>query len=408
MTLSAERIVLGVSGGIAAYKAPDLVRRLREAGAEVRVVLTQGARAFVGPLTFQAVSHQPVHTDLLDPAAEAGMGHLELARWADRVVIAPATADCLARLAAGLADDLLTTLCLATEAPITVCPAMNHVMWRAAATQDNLATLVQRGIDVIGPEEGSLAEGESGPGRLTEPAEVVRRLIAAPAAPRTAGHAPKSGPLAGRHVLITAGPTREAIDAVRFIANRSSGRMGFALAAAAQASGARVTLIAGPSTEPTPTNVERIDVETALEMHAATLARASASDLFIAAAAVADYRVADPVTHKLKNSREQQTLALVANPDILRDVAALPNGPFTLGFAAETEALEEHARHKLTAKGLDMIAANRVGDGMGFEVADNTLHVLWPDGAVTLGPATKGQIAHDLLTIAGEQLDGAG
>ena len=409
MTRLAERIVLGVSGGIAAYKSPDLVRRLREAGAEVRVVLTRGAAAFVQPLTFQAVSHQPVHTELLDPQAEAGMGHLELARWADRVVIAPATADCIARLAAGLADDLLTTLCLATQAPITLCPAMNHIMWQAEATQANTAVLAERGMQIIGPAEGLLAEGESGPGRLVEPAEIVARLAAA-SSPSTHGTAAASArrPLAGRHILVTAGPTREPIDPVRFIANRSSGRMGFAMAAAAQQAGARVTLVAGPTTQPTPRGVERIDVETALEMHAATLPRAGECDVFIAAAAVADYRVAEPASAKVKKHQTPGELALVPNPDILREVAAMPNGPFTLGFAAETEDVQSQAQRKLIDKRLDMIAANRVGRGEGFEVTDNTLHVLWQDGAATLGPADKCQIARELIALLGERLNGSG
>lgn len=393
MAVSAERIVLGVTGGIAAYKAPDLVRRLRDAGAEVRVVLTHGAQAFVSPLTFQAVSHQAVRTDLLDPEAEAGMGHLELARWADHVVIAPASADCLARLAAGLADDLLTTLCLATEAPITVCPAMNHVMWNAAATRDNLATLERRGIQFIGPDDGSLAEGEFGPGRLVEPTEIVRRLTA-----------PESGPLAGHHVLITAGPTHEPIDPVRFIANRSSGRMGFAVAAAARQAGARVTLVAGPCEQATPPGVQRVDVETAMDMHQAVMAHVHECEVFIATAAVADYRVASPETQKLKKAAGPPSLALTLNPDILAEVAALPDGPFTVGFAAETHHLEDHARDKLTTKGLDMIAANQVGEGQGFGVPDNALSVLWRQGQQSLGPAPKSRLAHQLIALVGEKL----
>ena len=394
MSLSGERILLGVTGGIAAYKAPDLVRRLRDAGADVRVVLTAGARAFVTPLTFQAVSHQPVHVDLLDSDAEAGMGHLELARWADRILIAPASADAMARIAHGLADDLLTTLCLATEAPITLCPAMNHVMWRASATQANAERLQSRGMMLLGPAEGPLAEGESGPGRLLEPRDIVAALSG-------------SSALTNKAVLITAGPTREPIDAVRFIANRSSGRMGFAIAAAAAAAGARVTLISGPSAMSTPPGVTRIDVETALEMHAATLGRAVDADIFVAAAAVADYRVAEPAADKVKKKHAPLALDLIPNPDILRDVAAIPEGPFTLGFAAETDDLIDHARAKLTAKGLDMIAANRVGDGLGFDVVENQLEVLWNDGAVTLGPLSKERLAIALMDLLGEHFDAA-
>jgi phosphopantothenoylcysteine decarboxylase/phosphopantothenate--cysteine ligase len=388
MSLSGQNILLGVTGGIAAYKAPDLVRRLRQAGAAVRVVLTTGAQAFVTPLTFQAVSHQPVHTDLLDPEAEAGMGHLELARWADRVIIAPASADAMARLAHGLAGDLLTTLCLATRAPLCICPAMNHVMWQSAATRANAETLQQRGMQLLGPVEGPLAEGESGPGRLMEPADIVAALDT-------------PGSLQGRSVLVTAGPTREPIDAVRFIANRSSGRMGFAVAGAAAAAGATVTLIAGPSEQPTPPGVERIDVETATEMHAATLERAGDVELFIAAAAVADYRVAQPADHKVRKSDAPPTLSLVRNPDIVGDVAALPTAPFTVGFAAETHDVIDHARAKLTAKGLDMIAANRVGEGLGFEVSDNALDVLWAGGHQRLGPMAKDRLAAALIELIG-------
>lgn len=388
MSLSGQNILLGVTGGIAAYKAPDLVRRLRQAGAAVRVVLTTGAQAFVTPLTFQAVSHQPVHTDLLDPEAEAGMGHLELARWADRVIIAPASADAMARLAHGLAGDLLTTLCLATRAPLCICPAMNHVMWQSAATRANAETLQQRGMQLLGPVEGPLAEGESGPGRLMEPADIVAALDT-------------PGSLQGRSVLVTAGPTREPIDAVRFIANRSSGRMGFAVAGAAAAAGATVTLIAGPSEQPTPPGVQRIDVETATEMHAATLERAGDVELFIAAAAVADYRVAQPADYKVRKSDAPPTLSLVRNPDIVGDVAALPTAPFTVGFAAETHDVIDHARAKLTAKGLDMIAANRVGEGLGFEVSDNALDVLWAGGHQRLAPMAKDRLAAALIELIG-------
>lgn len=390
MNLSGQHILLGVTGGIAAYKAPDLVRRLRQAGAEVRVVLTAGARAFVTPLTFQAVSHQPVHTDLLDPEAEAGMGHLELARWADRVIVAPASADAMARLAHGLAGDLLTTLCLATRAPITVCPAMNHIMWQSAATVANTEILRHRGMQILGPVDGPLAEGESGPGRLMEPADIVAALTV-------------PGALTGQTVLITAGPTREPIDAVRFIANRSSGRMGFAVAAAAADAGAQVILIAGPTAQPTPPGVTRIDVETATDMHAATLSRAADSDLVIAAAAVADYRVARPADGKVRKADTPPSLELIPNPDVVRDVAEIVDGPFTVGFAAETHEVIDHARDKLTDKGLDMIAANQVGEGRGFEVSENTLEVLWQTGQQTIGPMPKERLGRALIALIGER-----
>lgn len=400
MTLVGERIILGVSGGIAAYKAPDLVRRLRERGAEVRVVLTRGAEAFITPLTFQAVSHQPVHSELLDPEAEAGMGHLELARWADRVLIAPASADLIARLAAGLADDLLTTLCLATEAPLIVCPAMNHIMWQAPATQANTQQLIDRSVTMLGPETGELAEGESGPGRLMEPSAIVSALEALP-------QPAASTALAGRSILVTAGPTHEPIDPVRFIANRSSGRMGFAIAAAARGAGASVTLVAGPSALATPRGVERIDVETANQMHDAVMDNVGNCAVLIAAAAVADYRLEAPSEQKIKKSAQPTTLALVPNPDIVTAVADLADGPFTVGFAAETESALEHARDKRLTKGLDMIAANTVGPGQGFDVDDNCLTVLWGDQQRTLGPAAKTEVAKALIELIGEQLDAA-
>ncbi len=397
MTLSGERIILGVSGGIAAYKAPDLVRRLRERGAQVRVVLTRGAEAFITPLTFQAVSHQSVHSELLDPEAEAGMGHLELARWADRIVIAPASADLMARLAAGMADDLLTTLCLATQAPLVVCPAMNHIMWQAPATQANTARLIERSVTLLGPEVGELAEGESGPGRLMEPTAIVAALEAMPPAGTHSA-------LRDQRVIVTAGPTHEAIDPVRFIANRSSGRMGFAVASAAAKAGAQVTLIAGPSQLTTPQGVERIDVESANDMHAAVMERISECDVFIAAAAVADYRIESPSTQKMKKSSQPAALSLVPNPDIVKAVADLSNGPYTVGFAAETQAVIEQAQQKRIDKKLDMIAANMVGINQGFDVADNCLTVLWADQQRTLGPAPKTHVAEGLIELIGEQL----
>ena len=391
------RVLLGVGGGIAAYKAADLVRRLREQGCEVRVVLTEAAGQFVSSLTFQALSGHPARSALLDPAAEAGMDHIELARWAERLVIAPATADLIARLAAGLADDLLTTLALATEAPVLVAPAMNRVMWQHPATQANLATLVGRGVRVLGPASGSQACGESGPGRLLEPAEIAARVCEPPEPPPV--HS-----LADRRVLITAGPTREPIDPVRFIGNRSSGRMGYALAEALGEFGAHVVLVSGPTSLAEPRVGAIVRVETALEMHEAVMTRVEACDLFVATAAVADYRPERPATAKLKKSAEVLEVRLVRNPDILADVAARPRPPFTVGFAAETHDLEVHALHKLSAKGLDMIAANRVaGDEGGFEREDNALTVFWADGRRELPLMPKPQLARALAGLIAER-----
>jgi len=370
--LAGVRVLLGVSGGIAACKAADLVRRLRDAGAEVRVVLTPNAARFVTPLTFQALSGQPVRSDLWDESAEAGMGHIELARWADEMLIAPASADLIARLAHGLADDLLTTLCLATEAPLRIAPAMNRQMWAHPATRANLATLRERGVAVIGPASGAQACGETGEGRLQEPLDIVSALIAA-RAPRV---------LAGLCVVVSAGPTFEDIDPVRFVGNRSSGRMGFAVAVAAAEAGADVTLVAGPVALPTPAGVRRIDVRNALQMREAVLAAADGADIYVGAAAVADFRPREVAPQKRKKRGAGDTLeiSLVQNPDILAEVAALPVRPFTVGFAAETEDLETHARAKLERKRLDLLAANRVGEGLGFEQTDNELLLLWPGG----------------------------
>jgi phosphopantothenoylcysteine decarboxylase/phosphopantothenate--cysteine ligase len=385
--MQGKKVILGVTCGIAAYKSADLVRRLREAGAEVRVVLTRGARAFVTPLTFQAVSGHPVHTELLDEAAEAGMGHIELARWADLVLVAPATADFIARIAHGLADDLLTTLCLATTAPLALAPAMNQQMWSHPATQSNCRLLQERGVRLIGPDSGSQACGESGPGRMTEPAAIVKELMPA-----------ESGSLAGRHVVVTAGPTFEDIDPVRFIGNRSSGRMGFAVAAAAAEAGARVSLVAGPVRLETPPGVERVDVRSAAEMHAAALRLARLADVFFGVAAVADYRPAAAAEHKIKKGPPELSLRLVGTADIVAEVAGLPDGPLTIGFAAETEGLREHALQKLSDKGLDMIAANRVGvDGSGFDSENNDILLLSADREVPLGKGSKIELARLLM-----------
>ena len=382
-----EHIVLGVCGGIAAYKSADLVRRLQDAGAEVRVVMSQGAQAFVTPLTFQAVSGHPVHRDLLDEAAEAGMGHIELARWADRILIAPATANFMARLAHGMADDLLTTICLATTAPLVLAPAMNQQMWSNDATQDNLRLLKQRGVNVIGPASGRQACGEVGPGRMVEPADLVESLNRRP-----------SAVLSGRRVVVTAGPTYEDIDPVRFIGNRSSGRMGFAVARAACEAGADVTLVAGPVSLMTPAGVERVDVRSALQMRKVALDLASKADVFVSVAAVADYRPLEVADQKIKKGQSERSIQLVSNPDIVAEVAAQPDGPVTVGFAAETEQLLEHAAEKLSRKRLDMIAANRVGiAGSGFESDHNEIVLLTADGQQDLGRGSKQHLAAELV-----------
>ncbi|MFM8517435.1 MAG: bifunctional phosphopantothenoylcysteine decarboxylase/phosphopantothenate--cysteine ligase CoaBC [Nevskiaceae bacterium] len=410
-TLSGRKILLGVSGGIAAYKSPDLVRRLRERGAEVQVVMTAGAQRFVTPTTFQAVSGREVRAELWDPAAEASMGHIELARWADYVLIAPATADCLARLAAGRADDLLTTLVLATEAPIGVAPAMNRVMWSKSVTQANVAALRERGVEFFGPGEGEQACGEVGSGRMWEPAQIAAQLDAslggqAPAAVQPALASPR-GALSGRRVLVTAGPTRERIDPVRFISNRSSGKMGFAVAEAASAAGAEVVLVTGPVSLESPPGVRRVDVESAAEMLAAVERVCAGLDVFIGTAAVADYRPVLSASHKIKKTAERIELALERTTDILATVAARPDRPFTVGFAAETHDVEAYARGKLLAKRLDLIAANEVGDDKVFDKNENTLLVLWADGQLQIGPACKTVVAERLVEFIATRLPAA-
>jgi phosphopantothenoylcysteine decarboxylase/phosphopantothenate--cysteine ligase len=394
--MTGEKILLGVTGGIAAYKAVDLVRRLRDAGSDVRVVMTRGARAFVTPLTFQAVSGNPVHTELLDPDAEAGMGHIELARWADRILVAPATANFIARFAQGLADDLLSTLCLATTAPVALAPAMNRQMWAHPATQANCAVLEERGVRLIGPESGSQACGETGPGRMTEPADLVAALL---------GDGTRA--LAGRRVLVSAGPTYEDIDPVRYIGNRSSGKMGFAVAAAAAAAGAGVSLVSGPVSLQTPPGVERHDVRSAVEMRKKVMELVGACDVFVSVAAVADYTPARPAAQKIKKGLPKQRLELTGTPDIVAEVAALDNAPLTVGFAAETEKVIEHAREKLSRKGLDMIAANRVGrQGTGFESEENEIHLLTPEGEYPLGRGSKRDLARRLIAEVAGRLKG--
>ncbi len=392
--LSSKRVVLGVTGGIAAYKSADLVRRLREAGADVRVVMTRSATEFVTPLTFQALSNHPVATTLLDADAEQAMGHIALARWADVVLVAPASANFLSRLARGAADDLLSTLCLATGAPVAVAPAMNRQMWDNRATVDNVTLLRSRGIYIYGPAEGMQACGETGPGRMLEPADLVRRVTGLFA----------TGRLAGRRVLVTAGPTLEDIDPVRFIGNRSSGKMGYAVALAAAEAGANVVLISGPVALPAPPRTRRIDVRTAQQMHDAVMAQIGAQDIFIGAAAVADYRVAQAAEQKIKKDGQALQLTLTPTPDILAAVAALPDAPFCVGFAAETEAVAQNARTKLAAKGLDMIAANNVAvDGIGFDADENALTVCWRGGARELPRAPKDRLARELISLIAER-----
>ena len=390
------RIILGVTGGIATYKSPDLVRRLRERGARVQVVMSRGARAFVSPITFQAVSGGRVRDELWDEASEAAMGHIELARWADLVLVAPATAHCLGSLAAGLASDLLTTLCLATEAQIMLAPAMNQAMWSNPAVQENRELLERRGVRFLGPAEGDQACGEVGPGRMMEPVDIVRSVFEKPARF-------SSQSLKGLTVIVTAGPTREPIDPVRYITNRSSGKMGFALAAAAEEAGAKVILVSGPVSMATPQGVERIDVETAEEMYASVHERVSEANLFIACAAVSDYKPETEADEKLKRTQKTLNLELIRSPDTLASVAELKDGPFTVGFAAETQNVAENARSKLTRKGLDMIAANQVGRDCGFDQETNSLMVFWDNDEVDLERASKPVLAGRLIHLIAER-----
>lgn len=394
MTLK-TRVLLGVTGGIAAYKSPDLVRRLIERGAEVQVVMTAAAQKFITPTTFQAVSGRPVRSDLWDSAAEAAMGHIELARWAQLVLIAPASADFIARLAGGRADDLLATLCLATEAPIMIAPAMNRLMWSNKATQANVATVLARGVRVLGPGSGGQACGEIGEGRMWEPVQLAENLLSPPV---------NSGLLAGLNVLITAGPTRERLDPVRYLTNRSSGKMGFAVAAAAREAGAHVTLVAGPVQLPTPTGVTRIDVESARDMYAAVHRHVANSDVFIAAAAVADFQPAVIAKQKIKKQGHSVKLDLEPAPDIVKSVAELSKRPFVVGFAAETNDVEDNARSKLKRKKLDMIAANHVGDGIAFDCEDNALTVLWPGGKIEVARGPKLDVARELIGLIAQRL----
>lgn len=392
-----SRVLLGVTGGVAAYKSAEIVRLLTRAGHEVQVVMTRSAGSFVGPALFQALSGNRVRGDLWDAEAEAAMGHIELARWADMVLVAPATANFLATLANGFAPDLLSTVCLATRAPIVVAPAMNQAMWANPATQSNRTVLSGRGVQFIGPAAGEQACGDVGPGRMVEPETIVNQLFQIPTVARMRT-------LTGVSVMITAGPTREAIDPVRYITNRSSGKMGFALAAAARDLGARVTLVSGPVSIPVPHGVRRVDVETAEEMFRAVHEDVGETDIFIGCAAVADYRPRQAATEKIKRGEASaMELALVKAPDTLASVAKLSEGPLTVGFAAETENLEANAKHKLAQKQLDMIAANRVGEGVGFDEDENSLLVLWPGGEARLDRASKTAVAQQLMDLVVER-----
>ncbi|GGB69030.1 bifunctional 4'-phosphopantothenoylcysteine decarboxylase/phosphopantothenoylcysteine synthetase [Shewanella inventionis] len=393
--LTNKKVLLGIGGGIAAYKSADLIRRLKERGADVRVIMTQSAMEFITPLTIQALSGHPVASDLLDPAAEAAMGHIELARWADVVLLAPATANLIARINAGMADELLTTTCLATSAPIIVCPAMNQQMYQNIATQENMANLARKGLLIWQPASGNQACGEVGPGRMQEPVSIAEQLVQF--------FGPKS--LQGHKLLLTAGPTREAIDPVRYISNHSSGKMGFALAQAAAEMGAEVTLVSGPVNLATPAGVKRIDVESAQQMLDAVMQQVERHNIFIGCAAVADYRIADVADQKIKKSAEEMQLALVRNPDILATVAQHTTRPFTVGFAAETNDVEQYARGKLQRKKLDMIAANDVSiQGLGFNADSNALQVFWQDGSQQLPATDKLTLARQLLTLIEKQL----
>ena len=394
-----KKILLGVTGGIAAYKSAELVRLIVKSGAEVRVVMTTAATEFVQPLTFQALSGHRVYTNIFDAEADSAMDHIELARWADLLIVAPASADFIAKMRDGYSDNLLLTLCLASKQPVAIAPAMNQQMYANQATQDNIKQLATRDVRVWGPDDGEQACGDFGLGRMLEPTAIFDRIV------ESLG----PGKLKGRKVLITAGPTRESIDPVRYISNRSTGRMGFALARAAQQAGAGVTLVSGPVNLNEPPGVERISVSSAIEMRDAVIDRVAQVDIFIACAAVSDYRVEQVAAQKIKKSRQKMKLELVPNPDIVSEVTGLKNGPFTLGFAAETEKVEQHAREKLQRKNLDMIAANLVDtEQTGFETDTNELIVIWPDGQQLLTLNDKNEIAKQLIDLVAKHYNAAG
>ena len=394
-TLYNKRILLGISGSIAAYKSAEITRSLRELGADVRVVMTRAAMEFITPLTMQALSGNPVHSELLDTDAEAAMGHIELARWADLILLAPASADLIARLASGRADDLLSAVCLASKARIAIAPAMNQGMWANLATQDNIKTLKQRDYAVLGPSQGLQACGDIGPGRLLEPAQIIADCT----------QLFRNGLMTGKHILITAGPTREPIDPVRYISNRSSGKMGFAIARAAIEAGAKVTLITGPVQLAAANGVIRIDVETASQMHQAVHKHVAQCDIFISTAAVADYKPGLQAVNKIKKTAHDMQLKLVRTHDILSSVAALSPAPYTVGFAAETDNVLEYARAKMDRKKLDIIVANSVGPTKGFDQDDNEMDVLWPQGHIHLEQNSKTLLAQKLIKIIAERIN---
>ncbi len=393
-----QKILLGVSGGIAAYKSAELVRLLVKAGAEVRVVMSPSAREFVQPLTFQALSGHRVYSDLFDPESDSAMDHIELARWCDLMLIAPASADFIGKMNAGYADNLLLTLCLASKQTVAVAPAMNQQMFANPATTHNLEQLNQRGVMIWGPGSGEQACGDVGLGRMLEPAQLTDLIIDQLRPPKWVG----------LRMILTAGPTREAIDPVRYISNRSSGKMGYALAEAAYKQGAEVTLVSGPVALSAPPGVEMLQVESGQEMYDAVIQRASKNDIFIACAAVSDYRVDRVASQKIKKSTDAMSLRLILNADILAEVSALKTRPFCVGFAAETQAVEQYAQDKLIQKKLDMIAANRVGEaGSGFESDLNQLEVFWPGGRQSLPQANKAVIAKQLIDLIAERYNSA-
>ena len=397
--LVAMNVVLGISGGIAAYKTPELVRRMRERGADVQIVMTASAEEFVTATALQAVSGRPIRSNLWDKEAEASMSHIELARWADVVLIAPATAEIMARLAGGAAPDLLTTLCLATEAPLVIAPAMNRVMWANPAVQANRKTLEERGVRILGPDQGSQACGETGAGRMIEP-DAIAAIVCGPEL--------AAGPtrlLEGKTVLVTAGPTQEPIDPVRYISNRSSGKMGYAMASAAALQGARVMLVSGPVTIADPVGIEVFRLRAAEEMFEQTHEVIGDVDIFIAAAAVSDYRPLKVRKQKMKKGPDSMSIELVKCPDILASVAALDDAPFTVGFAAETENLRKYALGKLRNKKLDMIVANHVGDECGFDYDENAVEVFWEGGERAFAKAAKVDLAHKIVALIAERYE---
>lgn len=387
-SLSNKRVLLGVSAGIAAYKTPDLVRKLAELGAEVQVILSRNADQFVTPLALQAVSGHAVHSYAMTAESESGMGHIDLARWADVVLIAPATANIIARLCQGNADELLTTVCVATEAPIAVAPAMNQQMWQNAACEANMQTLADRGVHILGPDSGEQACGEVGPGRMLQPVDIAERV----------GNLFQTSRLTGKKIMITAGPTWEALDPVRGITNHSSGMMGYALAQAAIEAGAEVTLVSGPTHIRKPDRANVIDTVSALDMHAAVMANIESQDIFIGVAAVADYRPVNSADEKIKKNADEMTITMVKNPDILADVANLEARPFCVGFAAETNNVVEYARGKLERKKLDLIAANHVGGSeTGFGTPDNAITLISKESVIELPKQSKAALARSLI-----------